>query len=208
MPITTGQRSLLCLLAAAMLCCAGTAAAADSKAAAEPSKAPPLSQQRQMLSEGYSLLYIDAGHLDLLGLVLYVKSESDAVDQLITAISEYGGALKKDLEKIARDYPGVRIDQDPLPVIERRKRAAIGKDKARYFAPVIGHGGVEYERSMLISMLGALNHQSHLCRVMAEEEPDPGLKKFLLGAEQRFEKLNERVNSLLVRDYYRRAAAQ
>jgi len=29
----------------------------------------------------------------------------------------------------ARDYSGVRIDLDPLPVMEKRKRFAIGKDR-------------------------------------------------------------------------------
>ncbi len=51
---------------------------------------------------------------------LYVKAESEAVDEAVTAVAEVGGQLKKDLERIAKDYPGVRIDLDPLPELEKR----------------------------------------------------------------------------------------
>ena len=114
-----------------------------AKAQTDRAKAPALSQERLMLSAGYSMLYKDAGTLDLSELILYVKVESDAMEKVTTAVAEVGGQLKKDLERIAKDYPGVRIDLDPLPEMEKRKRAALAKDRARYFAPVIGHGGRE-----------------------------------------------------------------
>jgi hypothetical protein len=60
--------------------------------------------------------------------------------------------------------------------MEKRKRAAIAKDRAKYFAPVVGHGGREYERTVLLGFANGLNHESHLCQVMAEAEPDAGLK--------------------------------
>jgi hypothetical protein len=126
------------------------------KADADQAKAPQLSKQRLMLSEGYSMLYRDASKLDLAELLLYVKVESEAVDKIVTAIAEVGGQLKRDLEKIAKDYPGVRIDLDPLPEMEKRKRSATAKDRARYFAPVIGHGGGEYERTVLIGYVNGI----------------------------------------------------
>jgi hypothetical protein len=43
-----------------------------------------------------------AGHFDRLGLVLYVKRESAATNEVITAISNSGEVLEKDLERIAR----------------------------------------------------------------------------------------------------------
>ena len=111
--------------------------------------------------------------------------------------------LKKDLERIAKDYPGVRIDLDPLPEMEKLKRAAISKDRARYFAPIVGHGGREYERTVLIAYANGINHERHLCRVMAEAEPDAGLKKFLLDAEKRYDGLYDRVTALLEKDYFK-----
>jgi hypothetical protein len=175
----------------------------DLKAEAARAKAPELSKERLMLSEGYSMLYKDASSIGLSELILYVKAESEAMDKVVTAVAEFGGQLKKDLERIAKDYPGVRIDLDPLPEMEKRKRAAITKDRARYFAPVIGQGGREYERTVLIGFANGINHERHLCRVMAEAEPDAGLKKFLLETEKRYDSLYERVIALLDAEYFK-----
>ena len=174
-----------------------------AKAETDRAKAPALSQQRLMLSAGYSMLYKDASTLDLAELILYVKVESDAMDKVATAVAEVGGQLKKDLERIAKDYPGVRIDLDPLPEMEKRKRAALAKDRARYFAPVIGHGGREYERTVLIGYANGINHERHLCQVMAEAEPDASLKKFLLDAEKRYDGVYDRIMTLLDKEYFK-----
>jgi hypothetical protein len=174
-----------------------------AKASADHAKAPRLDKQRLMLSEGYSMLYEDAGKLDFSELILYVKAESAAMHDVVAAVAGFGGDMKKDLERIARDYPGVRIDLDPLPEMEKRKRDAISKDRAKYFAPVVGHGGREYERTVLIGYSNGLNHERHLCQVMADAEPDAGLKKFLVDSEKRYDELYDRVNALLEKEYFR-----
>jgi hypothetical protein len=196
---------------ASLLVCLVTGCAAVSaepkqtsaKTEVDHAKAPELSKQRLMLSEGYSMLHKDAGSLDTAQLILYVKAESDAVDEIVTAVGKFGGELKKDLERIARDYPGVRIDLDPLPEMEKRKRAAMTKDAARHFAPLVGHGGREYERTVLLGFANGINHERHLCQVMAEAEPDAGLKKFLLDAEKRYDGLYDRVTALLEKEYFK-----
>ena len=173
------------------------------KAEANRAKASNMRKQRLVLNEGYSMLYMDASKFDVAELILYVKAESEAMHEIVTAVAAFGGQLKKDLEQISKDHPGVRIDLDPLPEMEKRKRAAIAKDRARYFAPVIGHGGREYERTVLISYVNGLNHERHLCQVMAEAEPDASLKKFLLDAETRYDDLYDRVAALLDKDYFK-----
>lgn len=182
---------------------AGLATGCAVNGGADRTKATELSKQRLALSEGYSMLYKDASSLDLMELILYVKVESDAVDKVVTAVAEVGGQMKKDLERIARDHPDVRINLDPLPEMEKRKRAAIAKDRARYFAPIVGHGGREYERTVLIGYANGTNHERHLCKVMAEAEPDASLKKFLLDAEKRYDGLYDRVAALLDKDYFK-----
>jgi hypothetical protein len=171
----------------------------------EPARAKEsgLGKQRQMLSEGYSMLYDDAKALDQSELILYVKAESDAMHDVVSAISGFGDELKERLKGIAKDYPGVRIDLDPLPELEKRKRAAIAKDRAKYFAPIVGHGGREYERTVLLSFANGLNHERHLCQVMAEAEPDANLKKFLMETEKRFDGLYDRVTGLLEKEYFK-----
>ena len=182
-------------LVAVILC---TSCAVTDKA---PKRAD-LNEDRTMLSEGYSLLYKEARQLDASDLILYVKSESDSMKKVVTEVSNVGDDVKKDLERIAKSYPGVRIDLDPLPEMEKRKRTALSKDRAKYFAPVVGKGGREYERTVLLAFSNGLNHERHLCTVMADAEPEASLKKFLLDTGKRYDALYERVNDLLEKEYF------
>jgi hypothetical protein len=162
-----------------------------------------LSHQRVILNEGYSELYRDVSHIDYAEYILDVKLESDSVDQVVSGVSGYAAHVKNDLERLAKDYPALKIDMDPLPEMEKRKRFAIGEDRVKEFAPFVGKGGVEFERTVLIALLGGINHERHMCKVLAKEEPDPGLKKFLLDTEQHFDAWYERIDQLLNRDYFR-----
>jgi hypothetical protein len=162
-----------------------------------------VSQQRVMLSEGYSLLYADASKIGRVRLVLYVKVESQEFNDVVTEVSRFGSELRQDLERIARDYPGVRIDLTPLPEMEARKRFALGMDRVVRFAPLVGRSRLEYERTMLIGLAGALDHERHLCRVMAQEEPNAGLQEILVSAEKRYDGLYELVMNLLNREHFK-----
>src|SRR3954469_26001053 len=71
--------------------------------ARDHAKAPDLGKQRLMLSEGYSMLYQDAGNLDSSELILYVKVESEAMHKVVTEVADAGGQTKKDLERIAKN---------------------------------------------------------------------------------------------------------
>lgn len=166
-------------------------------------RAPELSAERQVLSEGYSLLYSDSKTFSGARLLLYVKFESEEFDQLLEAISAFGSALNSELERIARDYPGVRIDLDPLPVLEKRKRIATGLDKVLDSVPVVGMSGPEYERTFLISISNGLNQERHLAAEMVKVEPDPGLRKYLTTVQERMDLLFERTERLLRTNYYR-----
>lgn len=189
---------LTILLATLTAGCAHVAEPRDKTA----TKAPKLSKERQVLSEGYSLLYQDARKFDASDLVLLVKAESNAMKKLVTSVAEMGDEMTKDLERIAKAYPGVRIDLDALPEMEKRKRLAVGLTRAKEFAPVVGKGGREYERTVLLSFMNGLNHERHLCKVMAEAEPDAGLKKFLLDTETKYDALYESALTLLEKEYF------
>jgi hypothetical protein len=178
-------------------------AAGDSKDKDQKDKdRPQLNEERLRLSEGYSLLYQDAGKFDLAKLILYVKFESDGFDKLIREVAEFGGELEKKLEGIAADYPGVRIDLDPLPDMEKRKRRLIGKDRVFHFFPVIGEGGREYERTVMIGLANGLNHERYMCQALAEAETDANLKKFLLDAKQGYDNLYDRAIELLDSEHF------
>jgi hypothetical protein len=198
-PMLSRSALLLTILLASLTAgCAHLAEPRDKTA----TKAPKLSKERQVLSEGYSILYQDARLFDASDLVLLVKAESDAMKKLVTSVAETGDQLTKDLERIAKAYPGVRIDLDPLPEMEKRKRKAVGITRAKEFAPVVGKGGREYERTVLLSFANGLNHERHLCKVMAEAETDASLKKFLLDTETKYDALYEAAMNLLKKEYF------
>lgn len=171
-------------------------AGSEEKAAADPG------EQRLILSQGYSMLYKDASGIGLADLLLLVKIESQPFDDLVSELGRYGDELKAELQAAAQRYPGVRLDLDPLPVMEQRKRLAIAKDRTIDFLPFSGRSRVEYERTMLISTSNALNHESHLCQVMADEETEPGLQKILRGCERRYGELRDKALALLRSEHF------
>ena len=175
---------------------------ATGVAAEEASKPSAAEQSRRMLNEGYSLLRRDMSRAQHADLILLVKSETDAVNTLVKAISNYSEQVTNRLDSLAAQYPAMRVDLEPLPEMEVRKRFSIGKDRAKDFLPFVGVSQHEFERTMLISLSNALNHERHLCRVMAKEEPQPELKKFLVETEKGFEKLFVQTMELLERDYF------
>jgi hypothetical protein len=189
---------LALLLAGLTTGCAHLAEPRDKTA----TRAPKLSKERQVLSEGYSLLYQDAQTFDASDLILLVKAESDAMKKVVNSVAETGAQVTKELERMAKTHPGVRINLDPLPEMEKRKRSALGLTRAKEFAPVVGKGGREYERMMLLSFANGLNHERHLCKVMAEAETDVGLKKFLLETETKYDALYDAGMKLLEKEYF------
>jgi hypothetical protein len=172
------------------------------------SGASGLSAERLMLSEGYSILRHDAETLTRTKLILYTKSETGEFDELITAVSAFGSKLRDDLVRIDRDYPGVRVDLDPLPELEKRKRFATGFDKVVDFAPVVGKSGREYERTVLISVANGLNQERHLVLELTKAETDAGLKDFLRGVQTKMDVLYERAENLLRKRHYRDVSSQ
>jgi hypothetical protein len=74
---------LTLLLGSLAVSCAHVAEPRDKTA----TKAPKLSKERQVLSEGYSLLYQDARKFDASELVLLVKAESDAMKKVVNALN-------------------------------------------------------------------------------------------------------------------------
>lgn len=158
---------------------------------------------RQDLNEGYSLLYMAVGSLSSTDKAFYVKFESDAVEKVIGDTSDYAAKLQADLERISEDYPAVKIDLDPLPVMEKRKRAAISSDTLKSLAPIVGKSGPAFERKLLLSSAGALVQLEFQCQVMAMHEPVESLRAVLNDAQARFGELYEAQVKLLNEVYFK-----
>ncbi len=137
-----------------------------------------------------------------LHLTFLVKSESKPVNDMTTAVTDYADALKGTLERVAKDYPAVDIKLNPLPVIEQRTRAAIGKDRLLSFAPVVGLTGESFDRRVLQSLEGSLNHLRFVAKSVADEEPEPSLKQIATTAYNKLDEFYKQVVDMLREKYY------
>jgi hypothetical protein len=175
---------------------------AQQKAEPRPQQKAEAQNQRQILSEGYSLLYKDLDDLSKIHLIFLVKSEAKPVNEITTDVTEYADSLKKTLERVARDYPAVNIKLEPLPVIEQRTRSAMGKDRILSFAPVVGLTGESFDRRVLQQLEGMLNHLRFMAKALADEEPEPSLKQIATTANSKLDELYQRVLEMLREKYY------
>jgi hypothetical protein len=174
---------------------------AQKKEEPRPLKADAESQ-RQILNEGYSVLYKELDDLSKLHLIFLVKSESKPVNDVTTAVTEYADSLKATLERVARDYPAVNIKLEPLPVIEQRTRDAIGKDRVLSFAPVVGLTGDSFDRRVLQTLEGTLNHLRYVAKTIADAEPEPSLKQIATTAHNKLDENYKRVLDMLNDKYF------
>ena len=159
-------------------------------------------EQLRILNEGYSLLYSGASGASNANKVFLVKLENDATEKVIDDASTYLAKFAGQLEQLAKDYPSLRLDLQPLPKIEVEKQSAANIARIKSFAPVTGRTGADFERTLLFTLSGGLNQFRHLARVMAEEERSEQRREFLRTAEARMDELYNAMLKLLSERYY------
>jgi hypothetical protein len=86
--------------------------------------------------------------------------------------------------------------------IEGNERKAMGEDMAKDMAPIVGKGGVTFQREALLMFYNALDEQRHLVGVMVPLETDPGLKKFLENTKAQLDEHYGKIKALLNRRYF------
>jgi hypothetical protein len=163
---------------------------------------PTTNTTRAQLSIGYSLLYQEADGIPKLKWLLMFKDKPEEMSRVVDDLVSYYQQLASTLERLAKEYPAVRIDAPAMSKIEGDERKAIGEDTAKDFAPVIGKTGVEFEREALLMFYDALNEQRHLVGVMVGMETDAGLKKFLETTKSQLDSRYAKVGALLKRRYF------
>jgi hypothetical protein len=173
----------------------------QQKTAAQPQRAEA-QDQRRVLNEGYSIFYDTLDGLSKFDLVLLVKVEAEPVKEVTTAVTDYADTLKATLERVAKDYPAVDIELDPLPVMEQRTRGGMTNDRISSFAPVVGLTGASFDRRMLQALEGTLNNLRFMAKALADEEPEPSLKQIATTAHTRLEELYQRVLGMLDEKYF------
>ena len=177
-------------------------AKAQPQQKAEPEQKADAQNQRQILNEGYSIFYSMVDDLAKFDLIFLVKSEAKPVNEVTTAVTDYADTLKATLDRVAKDYPAVNMELDPLPVMEQRTRGGMTKDRILSFAPVVGLTGESFDRRMLQTLEGTLNQLRFMAKALADEEPEPSLKQIATTAHDRFEQLYDRVMNMLDEKYF------
>jgi hypothetical protein len=177
-------------------------AGAQPEQKAEPQQKADAQNQRQILNEGYSIFYSTLDGLSKFDLVFLVKSEAQPVNEVTNAVTDYADTLKATLERVARDYPAVDIELEPLPVMEQRTRGGMTNDRIKSFAPVVGLTGTSFDRRMLQAVEGTLNNLRFMAKALADEEPEPSLKQIATTAHNKLEELYQRVLGMLDEKYF------
>lgn len=181
--------------------CAETSTALR-EAEPRPQQRADAQDQRTILNEGYSIFYSTLDGLSKFDLIFLVKSEAEPVNEVTTAVTDYADTLKATLERVARDYPAVDIELEPLPVMEQRTRSGMTNDRIKSFAPVVGLTGESFDRRLLQALEGTLNNLRFMAKALADEEPEPSLKQIATTAHSRLEQLYQRVLGMLDEKYF------
>ena len=163
-----------------------------------PDKGAP----RAQLSIGYSLLYQEADGIPKLKWILMFKDKPEEMGRVTNDLVSYYQQLADTMQRLSKQFPGMRIDVTAMSEIEGEERKAIGTDLAKDFAPLTGKTGVEFEREALLMFYNTLNEQRHLTGVMVGLEPDPALRKFLETTKAQLEAQYAKVGALLNRRYF------
>ncbi len=157
---------------------------------------------RTQLSIGYSLLYQEADGIPKLKWLLIFKKKAAEMGHVTDDLVDYYQRLADTMQRLSKQFPGMRIDVTPTSEIEADERKAIGADLAKDFAPLVGKSGIEFEREALLMFHNSLNEQRHLVGVMLEIETEPVLRKFLQTTKTELDSRYAKVGELLNRRYF------
>jgi hypothetical protein len=157
---------------------------------------------RTQLSIGYSQLYQEADGIPKLKWILMFKDKSEEMGRITNDLIGYYQQLAHTMQRLAKQYPAMRIDVAAMSEIEGETRKAIGEDLAKDLAPLVGNSGAKFEREALLTFSDSLNEQRHLTGVMLGLETEPGLKKFLETTKAQLDERYANVEALLNRRYF------
>jgi hypothetical protein len=187
------------LALAGMLACG--AAASEDKGDGKGKQKDILPQRE--LNYGYASLYNATKGLRHSDKILLIKFESEAVQAVMSKLSESMDRTTRRLEDLAKADPRVKLDDDGQTEIENRKRDAVTRARLLSFKPVTGRTGANFERTLLLSESGALNQLQHLVAELDKADPDPQRSAVLKEINAEVSGLYDDVVRLLDRQYFK-----
>lgn len=139
--------------------------------------AAEVSPQQAKLNGGYYLLHKLSNDEAQLPLLLDLKTAPAEVQKFANRISKIAKETEGDIETMRDRDPALRYDQNPLPAIEQETRESISSDKQHML--LFGKKGPEFVRALLNTQIEATSYGLNLCKVLADQETDPGRAKTL-----------------------------
>lgn len=164
----------------------------------KPEPAPP-EPDYPTVNEGYNLLYEVVSTQKFTDKLLLIKIESDAVDAVISELSEDAARIEVQLKELAKGDPTLDLDRAVLPEVERRTRDSANLERLK---DLLGGTGKHFERLLLLTQSGALNQMRHLARVMVEAETQEDRKGFWQEVQRQFDENYRNVVELLESEYF------
>jgi hypothetical protein len=92
--------------------------AARSALSATQNPAPDKNASRAQLSIGYSMLYREANGIPKLKWLLMFKDKPEEMGRLTNELIGYYQQLADTMQRLSKEYPGMRIDVAPMSEIE------------------------------------------------------------------------------------------
>jgi hypothetical protein len=185
------HRARVLLLASAMLlvsCQAFTHRASSS----------PVEPKATARDQGYALLYSTIDDESRVDKVLILKDPSPQVVELLKAIAQFARDTSNTLEGFAKDDEALDLQNQGLPELESKTRAAISSATAKR---ILLSGGRKFEFRILLTQHEALNYITHLAHTLSEQETRPARKRYLAQFAKDAETLHQRVIAQLQAPY-------
>jgi hypothetical protein len=155
---------------------------------------------RPVLSYGYALLYEMVRTERFADKMLLVKSASEDVKRIVGRIADHSADAKARLEQLAKDYPAIRIDRDVLPEVQVNMLHSLETEQVK---DVLSRSGKDFERTLVVVLVGFVQQERHLARAMVDEETDANRRRFWSDTQRRFDAEYADALALLERRYFR-----
>lgn len=155
----------------------------------------------QPAAHGYALLHDTLGKLERLPAVLYVKLESDALDELATRLGEHAAEARADIASYAESHPAIALDATGLPEADVARRTRTRNALLAELA--LSSSSSEFERLYLLALMNIANQSRHTAAAVADMAPDDAGAELAGTIAERFDADYRAVRELLAREHFR-----
>ena len=162
-----------------------------------------ISEEQKQLNYGYAIIYDAFDKLQWTDTIVGLKVDPQQITDIVKDLESTSKNFQKRFDELKKDYPNLDYSDSGRPDVLMKKNKEQGKDRIKSFMPIIGKSGPDFERNFLLFLSGSLNELHYLSKNLAEMEPNEGLKKFLGEIESETKRIDNRMQELLNKKYFK-----